>query len=121
MSTKTTRLIMAARCRRKRRRTSWVWLRCRTVNSCSSRGSWVPAEPGASMSVIADPRVEHGVEEVGDEVEPDDDDGGQQQPRHGPVDVDGRGRLDEHLAHTVPLEDRLRDHGSTEDDRDVEG
>src|SRR5690349_17146441 len=98
ISTNTTRLTIAARWRRKRRSTSCVWLRCLTVNSCSVPLSWVP-DPGASVSVIADPRVEYGVEEIGDEVEPDDDDGGEQQPRHGPVDVDGRGRLDEHLPH----------------------
>src|SRR5256885_15185454 len=120
ISTKTTRLTMAARCRRKRRSTSWVWVRCLTVNSCSAGGSCVPADPAASMSVITDPRVEYGVEEIGEEVETDDDDGGEQQPRHGPVDIDGRGRLDEHLPHAVPLEDRLRDHCAAQNDRDVE-
>src|SRR4051794_6320807 len=100
MSRKITALITARRCRMKRRNACRSWLRSLTVNSRSmeaggSDGSGAPAVvmEVARISLIADPRVENAVQQVGDEVEQDDDGGGDQEPAHHGVGVlvpDGR-------------------------------
>src|SRR3954470_22944193 len=91
------RLATASRCWRNRRTTIWVWLRDWTVNSRSTTGlGWAPVDGAGSVtpwalsvipdswsarrSAIPDPRVEHAVEQVGDEVEDDDHHAADHQP-----------------------------------------
>src|SRR3954469_4407949 len=116
----TTRLIIAARCRRNRRRTSWNWLRWATVNSRSVAdtcgGDWT----AVGVSGIADPGVEDGVEQVGYQVEHDHHDRRDQQPGRGRVHVLLADGADQEVAHAVPLEDRLGDHGPADDRGQVE-
>src|SRR4051794_18024510 len=90
--------------RRKRRTICSRWLRALTVNSRSVRPG--PAGPGsagtgcvdaacvvvmgtslAAGSTQPDPRVEHGVEQVGDQVEQDDEERAHHQPAEDDVDV----------------------------------
>src|SRR5674536_276506 len=87
----------ASRWLRKRRRIICRWLRTATVNSRSTTPAgfgpgWTP--PGVSTRsgppvvevpvvgplAMTDPRVEVGVQHVGDQVEPDDGHGGDHQP-----------------------------------------
>src|SRR4051794_1630616 len=104
-------------CRNRRTMTS-VWLRARTVNSRSA-GTAVPApgcgpegtlvSVGASFAsvcllVIADPRVEYAVEQIGDQVEDDDDHGGDEQPAGDCIGVVVADRRQQEVTHAVPLE-----------------
>src|SRR5882762_6477838 len=64
----------AARCRRNRRTTVFHWVRASTSNP-------TPVTVGGElMSTKADPRVEVGIYQVGDQVECDDHDGGDHHP-----------------------------------------
>src|SRR4051794_7097765 len=119
----TIRLIMASRCCRKRLKTSWAWLRSLTVNSRSGTVSGFVATsrresaPVGSSSVvdssgIADPRVEQAVEQVGDEVEQDDERGSDEQPRLHGVDVALLDRGQQERAGALPLEHGLGHHGA---------
>src|SRR5690242_15942429 len=98
--TNTHRATTAALWCRNRRRMSEVWLRSRTVNSRSvgrtgSRGlgmSGATAAGGVLMSGIADPRVEDGVEQVGDEVADDHERAGDDEPPHRGVAIVGEHR-----------------------------
>src|SRR5215469_4570066 len=94
-SRKITELPTARRWRRNRRTDCWNWLRSRTVNSRSTLPGWTPVVCGAEVvgvavldgSGMADPRVQDAVQQVGDQVEHDDDGGRDQQPPHGQVHV----------------------------------
>src|SRR4051812_31389523 len=124
--TSTTRLTMAARCRVKRRRIRESWLRSLTVNSRSTlpppgpRGvgmlAGVKAWPGGVWtgkeltSLIADPRVEHGVEQVGHDVSDDHERTCREHPGEHRVPVAGADRLHQEGTHAAPLEDRLGHH-----------
>src|ERR1700722_2074728 len=73
-----------------------------------------------SMSGKSDPRVERGVQDVGEDVEDDDRGGCHHQPglHHAGVRGDGPGQpLEQELAHAVPAEGDLGDHGTAEDGR----
>src|SRR5690349_19597925 len=78
----------AARCRKKRRRTIWPWVRATIAMPCESDG--VPGSVACALSVMGgspisgqpDARVEVGVEDVGDHVEDDDRGPGDDEERH---------------------------------------
>src|SRR2546421_2662766 len=124
------RLMTASRCCMNRRRIICHWLRASTVNSRSgpalvdagAGGCWPlsPAPCSRRISVgdwtsgIANPWVDDTVEEVGDQVEHDHDDGGDHQPRQHDVDVDVVYALNEVVTHSLPAEDGLGDDGATE-------
>src|SRR5947208_8106187 len=134
ISRSTTRLTTARRCCRNRRSTSWDWLRSATVNSRSTWSAdgvttWVevtgPPAPlaswsGSTESGIADPRVEYAVEQVGDQVQDDDEGRGDQQPGFERVDVVAPDGIEQERARALPLEHGLGDHRSTEDRADVQ-
>src|SRR5436190_19616792 len=132
---KTIRLATASLWCRKRRTMTSVWLRARTVNSrsgaaatpapgCGPEGTLVSV--GASFAsvggrlVIANPRVEYAVQQVGDQVEDDDDQSRDKQPTGDRISIVVADRSQQEIAHAVPLEDRLRDDGATQDGGEVE-
>src|SRR5690606_5019892 len=82
--TNTARLVMAMRWRTNRASTRRS-CPCAAVSGASVGGSadgGVAALVGACRSLMADPRVEHAVEQVGDEVGEDDGGPAQHQPAH---------------------------------------
>src|SRR3954471_13291759 len=117
MITSTIRLATARRCRMKRPSTMRHWLRRSTPNSSRSvgpsgaPGSGMPTGAGA-MSATADPRVEIPVDDVGDPVEDNDQDRGDEQPRLHDVDVLHLQRVEEEAPHPRPPEHRLGDDGA---------
>src|SRR5262245_27521831 len=144
-STNTTRLATASRWAMKRRMTIWVWLRRATVNSrsvvvwatswtctrCSvvwrpwpspatSAGAWAAGGRGR-VSAIADPRVEHRVQDVRDEMEQHDEHACHHQPGQQDIHVAGLDALDEQGTHALPGEHPLGDHGPAEHRPDVDG
>src|SRR5450756_3253434 len=109
----------ASRWLRKRRRIICRWLRTATVNSRSTTPAcfgpgWAP--PGVSTRsgppvvevpvvgplAMTDPRVEVGVQHVGDQVEPDDGHRGDHQPGQHDVGVLRRDAGDQQLTHAMP-------------------
>src|SRR5690554_3147231 len=71
-----------------------------------------PASCPCRSSVIADPRVDDGVEEVDDDVHDDEADGDEQDgPLHDRV-VAREDRVDEQAADAGPREDGLGEHGA---------
>src|SRR6266581_2727361 len=121
---------MARRCRKNRVSTIDVWLRSLTVNSRSTLpggGGAMPTadEPAAAasdsaalgrlvVSLITDPRVQHGVEQVGNDVSQDHDQADHQQPAHDHVPITIIDRVDDQCAHAAPLEHTLGDDRATE-------
>src|SRR3954464_5073190 len=107
---KTKTLIVASRCLRKRRSAIRHWLRSLTVNSRSTgvRGAAPPFSAPVSVtswtSSMADPRVEHAVQDVGEQIEEDDDRCCDQQPSQHQVEVEVAQGIHEQIPHTVPLE-----------------
>src|SRR5216683_2837956 len=107
-STNTTRLATASLCWKNRRITIWRCVRAVIVNSRSTGGP--PGPPGPPVattltastdvtadasSCVPDPRVERGVEDVGEQVERDDERAGDEQPREDDVGVASSHRVDE--------------------------
>src|SRR5690349_24282289 len=84
--TKTPRLTIASRWRRKRRRTSWPCVRVlEASNSCES--DWgalftTPPSDARLMLAKANPRVEEAVHDVGEQVEQHDQGGRDREPAH---------------------------------------
>src|SRR5215212_3792640 len=126
----TTRLPTASLWAMKRRITIWVWLRRWTVNSrsvvvvvCGTSWTWTPCSvvwrswpspvvPAAGrvsggrgrVSAIADPRVQHRVQHVRDEIEQHHDHSRHHQPGQQDVDVGLHHSLDQQGAHALPGE-----------------
>src|SRR5690606_19931113 len=93
------RLMTATRCRRNLIRTSCSWVRSLVVIASASYAAAAPVPGGGvavrARSLIADPRVEHGVEQVGDQVgDHDQDAGDEHECQHGEG-VDSRHGVDE--------------------------
>src|SRR5699024_7846570 len=83
MRSSTNRLIIAGRCRTNR----WTMV-CSWVRSAADRCAALPGAVVVDVPLlIADPRVEHAVQQVGDEVGQDDHEAAQQQPSHQRVGV----------------------------------
>src|SRR5690625_3131213 len=102
MTNKETRLITAGRCRKNRIVTICSCVRWALLTpSAESRRALVCVP----LSLIADPRVEHAVQQVCHEVGEDDDDPAQQQPAHQRVGVVVFHRLVEEVTEPPPLED----------------
>src|SRR5829696_8704466 len=148
ITTNTTRLPTASLWAMKRRMTIWVWLRRWTVNSRSVAvvgTSWtltpcsvvwrsstrpspvvVPVPGGVAggrgrVSVIADPRVQHRVQHVRDEIEQHHDHTRHHQPGQQDIDVVGDHPLDQQGAHALPGEHPLGDDGPAEHRPGVDG
>src|SRR5512132_4006794 len=139
-SRNTTRLPTASLWAMKRRMIIWVWLRRTTVNSrsvvvtgtswtctpCSVVCSSWPSPPGSvvgsvwvaggrgRVSAIADPRVQHRIQNVCDEIEQHHDHACHHQPGQQDVDVVGGDPLDEQRPHALPGEHPLGDDGPAE-------
>src|SRR5579862_9949972 len=139
MTTSPTSPIIASRCRRKRRRAYDHWLRATSSSpsaaaapaSVSSGGGatsppgevgpiGVSTRTGTLGSVIADPRVEEAVEDVGDQVEDHDRRGDDDQIAHDRVDVELLKLEDEVVAHPVEREDRLGDDRAREQEPELQ-
>src|ERR1700712_3556090 len=112
--------------RRKRRVICCRWLRALTVNSRSTPPPTGPGSAGTAWTVglwtvlmgtspaagsrEPDTWIEHGVQQVGDQVEQDDEEGADQQPAEDHVDVVVREPVLQQVpAHAVPGEDLLGD------------
>src|ERR671911_1159536 len=143
-SRNTTRLPTASLWAMNRRMTIWVWLRRTTVNSRSvvvagTSWTWTPcsvvwtswpfpaSSPGGRaaggrgrVSAIADPRVQHRVQHVRDEIEQHHQHAGHHQPGQQDVDVVERDPVDEQRAHALPGEHPLGDDRPPEDRPDVD-
>src|ERR1700737_4777446 len=102
-----------------RRRVSSRKLNCLTPTESTSS---TPAPTGISvspaswrLSSIGDPRVDVRVGDVGEQVEQNDQDGGNRQDAHQERVVEGLQCLEEQLAHARPAENRLGDHRAREE------
>src|SRR5262249_43509955 len=67
-----------------------------------------------AVSLITDPRVQDGVEQVGHDVADDHDEACDQQPAHDDEAILAEDRIDDYGAHPPPLENVLGDDGTTE-------
>src|SRR5690606_4545111 len=87
MSRNPIRLMTAIRCRMNLISTSCSWVRSLVVIASASYAAAVPVPRGGvvvARSLIADPRVEHGVQQVGDQVGHHHQDAGDEHERqHG--------------------------------------
>src|SRR5690606_6774862 len=109
ISRKTTRLPTASRWRKNRPSTNRSWLR--SLVRISSESYRPPgAATAVSSSLITDPRVQHGVEEIGDEVAEDHHGAEHQDDRHDRERLAVSHRLQEEEAHAPPAENGLGDH-----------
>src|SRR6187399_1872417 len=101
--------------------------RGRVASVCAppSAGMAAPAPANAvrsrssDCSVIAHAWVEDTVQDVRDQIEDDDRDRGDHQPRHDRVHVLAEEVLDEVVAHPVELEDLLGDDGTADERAEV--
>src|SRR3954468_24306888 len=129
----TIRLAIASLWRMKRRTMTSVWLRARMVNSRSTGSGLAPGcgpdgtlvRVGLSFAsvrrlVITNPRVEYAVHQVGDQVEDDDDHGGDEKPGRHRVCVAVADTGEEEVPHPMPLENGLGQDGAAEDSGQVE-
>src|SRR6056297_4061961 len=110
---------IAPLCLRNWSQTSRHWLRGGASGPLSARASIGTGEAWTG-SVIADPRVEKAIEDIGDQVEEDDQHGEDEGQRHHHRQVIREQRGDEQLADAVHLEHVLGDDGAAEDRRHVE-
>src|SRR3954454_1617996 len=78
------------------------------------------ASASGSCAPIPDPRVEHRVQQVGDEVGEDDDDGEHEDDALHDEDVADVDGLQQRLADARQREDRLDDHRDADERADVE-
>src|SRR5439155_13005115 len=139
MSTRMIALTMASLWRLNRRHASCLVVRTfSSTRAGSPTGSRTPGPPAVgstspptssvaggppppASSGIADPRVEEGVGDVGEQVEQDDEGYGDHDPRqHLRIVTVGEGG-DEELAHARPLEDLLGDDEAPGQGADVQG
>src|SRR3954451_16849512 len=143
MTRKTTSPVMPTLLCRKWRMTCWRWLRALTVNSRStpppggrpgSAGTasvvaWVVVIAFLSLACLSlarpsgqpDPRIEDRVEDVGEQVEQDDEDGADHEPAEDHVDVVLPDAVVEQvLAHPVPDEHPLGDDRPAEERGDAQ-
>src|SRR5437868_7439469 len=90
-----------------------------TIPSAVCSGGPRPISPACGTprgvrSVIPDPRVQDAVEDIRDQVEQDDDDGGDDEVRHDRVQIERLEPLHEEVADSVEAEDRLGDDCASE-------
>src|SRR5438309_1474866 len=113
---------MASRCRKNRPRMIDDWDRALASNSWRTEAAAEPPSTAVVWVALAkaNPRVEKAVEQVGNQVEDDNNRRGDREPAHqgrGVVVADG---LDQHGAHAVPAEHPLGDDRATDDGADVQ-
>src|SRR6056297_1313214 len=110
---------IAPLCLRNWSHTSFHWLRGGASGPLSASASIGAGDAGRG-SVIADSRVEKAVQDIGDQVEHDDEEGENKRDCHYHRQIAGEQRRDEQLAKAVYLEHVLRDDRTAEDGRHVE-